>query len=49
MNKHEVNLILQVMDLALKYGIPAVQNIIDRINKDVITKEDIDKLKIKTE
>lgn len=46
MNKHEVNLVLQIMDLVLKYGIPAVQNVIDRMNKEEITKEDIEKLKI---
>ncbi|MFW6377597.1 MAG: hypothetical protein ACOCZ5_03020 [bacterium] len=49
MNKNEVNLILQIIDLSLKYGVPTVQNAIERTNKDVITKEDIEKLKIDSE
>lgn len=33
--------ILTILELAMKYGIPAVQKAIENINKDEITEEDI--------
>ena len=33
--------ILSILELAVKYGVPAVQKAIETINKDEITEEDI--------
>lgn len=33
--------ILAILELAVKYGVPAVQSAIEAINKDEITEEDI--------
>lgn len=33
--------LLTILELALKYGVPAVQSAIEAMNKDKITEEDI--------
>ena len=49
MNKQEIELILKLLDIALLYGVPFAQGILNRIDKEVITKEDIDNLVINTD
>lgn len=49
MNKEQVALILQLLDLTLKYGIPIVSNMIENMDKEVITMEDVNQLKIDME
>jgi len=39
-------LILKVLGLAVKHGVPAVKKAIENSNKEVITEEDIDNLTI---
>lgn len=40
----KTELILGILELAVKYGIPAVRESIEAINKETITQEDIDAL-----
>lgn len=49
MTKQELNIILEIIDLSLKYGIPALRDIFSNMEKDTITYEDIEKLKIDME
>jgi len=46
MTAQEVNMVLDILDLALKYGIPFVQSAITNSGKTELTKEDIENLKI---
>jgi hypothetical protein len=46
MNTQEVNMVLDILDLALKYGIPFVKSAIENSGKTELTKEDIENLKI---
>lgn len=39
------DLILEILDAAVEYGIPAVKETIQAYQKDVITSEDINQLK----
>lgn len=45
----ETAIILALLDAAIKYGIPAVTSAIVALNKDEITLEDIEGLKITKE
>lgn len=49
MTKQEISTLLEVIDLSLKYGIPAVRNIFMNMNKEEITKEDVEKARIDLE
>lgn len=49
MTKQELNITLEIIDLSLKYGIPAVRNILMNMNKEEITKEDIEKTRVDLE
>lgn len=49
MDKHQVNLILEIVDLALKYGIPVIQEILNNMEKEVITRQDVENLRIDME
>lgn len=44
MNKEEVKLVIHLVGIIAKYGVPAVKNFIEYIEKEKITKEDIDNL-----
>lgn len=44
MNKTEIEMIMKIVDLSFKYGVPVVENIIYNINKEQITEQDIDDL-----
>lgn len=44
MNQASVTLILKLLNMATKYGLPAVKSAIEAMNKEVITEEDIDNL-----
>ena len=46
MTTQEVNMVLDILDLALKYGIPFVQSAIENSGKAELTREDIENLKI---
>lgn len=49
MTKQELSTLLEIIDLSLKYGIPTVRNIFTNMNKEEITKEDIEKARIDLE
>ena len=49
LEKHEVDLILTIIDLSVKYGVPLVKDTIDNLNKEQITQQDIDNLQIDTQ
>ena len=49
MNQATVALILALFELAMKYGVPAVQSAIAAIDKEDITLADIEALKITKE
>lgn len=46
LSKEEVSLILELIDLALQYGIPAVRTTIEFTGKEILTQDDIDNMKI---
>ena len=46
LNKNEVSMILTLVDMSLKYGIPLVEKTIENLNKETISYEDINDLKI---
>lgn len=46
MSGANLNLILQILNLAIKHGAPIVKSYIKSTNKEVITQEDIDDLRI---
>lgn len=49
LNKNEVSMILTLVDMSLKYGIPLVEKTIENLNKETISHEDIKNLKIDAE
>ncbi len=49
MNKDQVNVVLSLLHLVSVYGIPAIQKAIENMDKEVITKDDVDNLKISSE
>ena len=49
LNKEELNMILKIVDISLEFGVPAIKNAIENINKEVITQDDIDNLIIDEE
>lgn len=46
LSKDEINLILKLVDLSLQYGIPMISTAINLSEKEILTQEDIDDLKI---
>lgn len=49
LNKEELTMILNIIDISLEYGVPTIANAIDNMNKEVISQEDIDNLVIDEE
>lgn len=46
MKREELEVILEIIDISLKYGVPLVREIIRKSGKAEITIEDIEELKI---
>lgn len=47
MDKKQLNLILLLLDLALKYGVPTAISIIENIEKENVSLEDIQALRVR--
>lgn len=49
LNREELTMILNIIDISLEYGVPTIANAIENLNKEVISQDDIDNLVIDEE